>query len=119
MKKRFMRCFGLVIITAVASSVAAAQTRQMVDVGGYRLEALRAGSGGPTIVFEAGLGDSLDTWAPVWPAIATTTTIVAYSRAGFGRSEAGPADRSARREVEELHALLARLRLPAPYVLVG
>jgi beta-lactamase class A len=95
------------------------EPREMIDVGGYRLQALRAGSGGPTVVFEAGLGDSLDTWAPVWPAIATTTTIVAYSRAGFGRSEAGPADRSARREVEELHTLLARLRLPSPYVLVG
>ena len=104
---------------ALTPVLAAAQTRQLVDVGGYRLQALRAGSGGPTVVFEAGLGDSLDTWNPIWPAIAKQTTIVAYSRAGFGRSDAAPADRSARREVTELHALLTRLQLPVPYVLVG
>lgn len=104
---------------ALTPVLTAAQTRRLVDVGGYRLEALRAGSGGPTVVFEAGLGDSLDTWNPIWPAIAKQTTIVAYSRAGFGRSDAAPADRSARREVTELHALLTRLQLPGPYVLVG
>lgn len=109
----------LVTSIALMPVLAGAQTRQLVDVGGYRLQALRAGNGGPTVVFETGLGDSLETWDPIWPAIAKQTTIVAYSRAGFGRSEPGPADRSARREVTELHALLWRLQLPAPYVLVG
>lgn len=109
----------LVMSFALTPMLAAAQTRQLVDAGGYRLQALRAGSGGPTVVFEAGLGDSLETWDPIWPVIAKQTTIVAYSRAGFGRSDPGPADRSARREVMELHTLLTRLQPPTPYVLVG
>lgn len=114
-----MRQWLSLMSIALTPVLALAQTRQLVDVGGYRLEALRAGSGAPTVVFEAGLGDSLETWNPIWPAIAKQATIVAYSRAGFGRSESGPADRSARREVTELHALLTRLQLPVPYVLVG
>ena len=106
-------------LLTVIPTLAAAQTRQLVDVGGYRLEVLRLGTGTPVVVFEAGLGDSLDTWAPVWPAIAASTTVIAYSRAGFGRSDPGPPDRSARREVGELHELLTRLHLTAPIVLVG
>jgi pimeloyl-ACP methyl ester carboxylesterase len=71
------------------------------------------------VVFETGLGDSLDAWAPIWPAIAARATVVAYSRAGLGRSEPGPPEHSARRAVVELHELLTRLRLPPPYVIVG
>lgn len=104
---------------AIAPALANGQTHQLVDIGGYRLDVLRSGSGTPAVVFEAGLGDSLDTWSPIWPTIAKSATVIAYSRAGFGRSETGPADRSARQEVTELHELLTRLRLPTPFVLVG
>ena len=114
-----MRIPQLTLASILIPSLALAQSRQLVDVGGYRLQALRAGAGNPVVVFEAGLGDSLDTWDPVLPTIAKITSIVAYSRAGFGRSDPAPADRSARREVTELHELLTRLNLPKPYVLVG
>lgn len=108
------------IVIGAAPPVAAAQAHQLVDVGGYRLDVVRAGHGTPTVVFEAGLGDSLDDWASVWPTISRTTTVVAYSRAGLGRSDpaTNPRDRSARREVLELHTLLQRLGLRPPYVLV-
>ena len=104
---------------AVVPAIALAQTRRLVDVGGHHLEVLQAGTGAPTVVFEAGLGDSLDTWAPVWPAVAAYTTVVAYSRSGFGRSEPGPPEHTARRAVTELHELLTRLELRPPYVLVA
>jgi pimeloyl-ACP methyl ester carboxylesterase len=115
----FDRAIRSLLLVPIAATALAAQTRQLVDIGGYRLNVLRAGSGTPVVVFEAGLGDSLDTWSPIWPAIATNATVIAYSRAGFGRSEPGPADRSARQEVTELHELLTRLHLPMPYVFVG
>lgn len=104
---------------AFAPAAAGAQTHQLVDIGGYRLDIARDGTGSPAVVFEAGLGDSLDTWSPILPTIAKSATVIAYSRAGFGRSEAGPADRSAGEEVKELHELLTRLHLPMPLVLVG
>jgi len=87
-------------------------------VGGRRLDTVRAGAGGPAVVFETGLGDSLDTWAPFVTALGEHTTAIAYSRAGFGRSEAS-ADHSARAEVADLHALLQHSGIRPPYVLVG
>jgi pimeloyl-ACP methyl ester carboxylesterase len=95
------------------------QTRTLVSVGDHRLDVLRAGTGQPAVVLETGLADSLDTWAPLVPMIGRFTTAVAYSRAGFGRSESGTSDHSARAEAGELHVLLARLGLQPPYVLVG
>ena len=51
--------------------VLASQTPQLVDIGTHKLDVLRAGTGTPTIVFEAGLGDDgLDDWKRVWPAVA-------------------------------------------------
>jgi pimeloyl-ACP methyl ester carboxylesterase len=44
---------------------------------------------------------------------------VTYDRAGYGASEVGPLPRDSRTEVEELRALLARLKIPRPYILVG
>lgn len=67
----------------LAPVLATAQRHQLVDIGGYRLDAVLEGSGSPVVVFEAGLGDSLDTWPPILPAIAKNATVIAYSRAGF------------------------------------
>jgi pimeloyl-ACP methyl ester carboxylesterase len=108
------------VIFSLASSTASAQAHELVDVGGYRLDVVRAGQGSPVVVFEAGLGDSLDDWASIWPEVAKLTTVVAYSRAGLGRSDppTNPSDRSAHREATELHSLLARLGVRPPYVLV-
>ena len=112
-------CVALVCLGAAATG-ASAQSHQLVDVGGYRLDVVRAGHGSPIVVFEAGLGDPLDDWAKIWPAIAKTTTVLVYSRAGLGRSDqpTNPSDRSARREVGELHTLLTQLGLRPPYVMV-
>ncbi len=49
---------------------------------------VEAGSGGPTVVFDASLGEpgSL-AWAGVMPIVAARTRIVAYDRAGIGASD--------------------------------
>jgi pimeloyl-ACP methyl ester carboxylesterase len=104
---------------ALWPGLATAQGHTLADVGDHRLDILRAGTGGPAVIFETGLGDSLDTWAPFVPAVGAYTTAIAYSRAGFGRSGSGSSDHSARAEVDDLHALLQRLAIRPPYVLVG
>ena len=109
----------LLLLLAAAPPTLAGQAPQLVDIGGLRLDVVRAGAGAPAVVFEAGLGDPLNDWDRVWPAVAQFTTVVAYSRSGIGRSEPGPEEHTARRAAAELHALLARLRIPPPYVLVG
>jgi pimeloyl-ACP methyl ester carboxylesterase len=110
---------ALIALATIVPAIAQAQRRSLVDVGGLRLDVLRAGAGEPAVVFEAGLADSLDTWAPIWPAIAEYTTVVAYSRAGFGRSDAGTGDHSAHQEALDLHALLHRLPIHPPFILVA
>ena len=106
-------------VLAGSSAALAAPTAELVDVGGYRVDALRAGSGSPAIVLVGGLGNELETWSQITPAAAELTTVVAYSRAGLGRSEPGKGEFTLHTAVSELHALLARLQVKPPYVLVG
>jgi pimeloyl-ACP methyl ester carboxylesterase len=114
-------------VGAVYESVAeAADTRaypppgRMIDVGGYRLHLNCIGAGSPTVVIEAGWGDSSVSWSSwVQPAAARTTRVCTYDRAGMGYSDPGPLPRTAQQFARELHTLLVRADVPGPYVLVG
>lgn len=116
MTARFSPAIILLILLRV---IVAGQTPQLVDVGGYHLDVARAGSGTPALVLVGGLGNALDTWAQIVPSAAELSTVLAYSRSGLGRSEPGPSKHTAKESVLELHALLAKLNLKPPYVLVG
>ena len=109
----------LLVAAILLPAIGSAQSHAFVDIGGRRLDVVRAGSGGPAVVFEVGLADSLDTWVPVSTAIAKFTTSIVYSRAGFGRSDRSPDGYAARHAVSDLHELLHRLLLVPPYILVG
>lgn len=90
-----------------------------VDIGGYRLHIQDMGLGPVTVILEAGMAlPSLD-WALVQPEIARFTRVVSYDRAGLGWSDASPYPRTAEQIVSELHDLLAKAKIPAPYLLVG
>ncbi len=120
---------GLVILSligAVFESVSEASDRraypppgQMVDVGGYRLHIYCTGTGSPTVVIEAGLGDWSTAWGFVQTEVAKTTRVCTYDRAGSGWSESGPLPRDASQFVNELHTLLQKANLPGPFILVG
>ena len=114
------RRFSIAIILLLPCYViAAGQSPQLVDVGGYHLDVVRAGSGVPPVILVGGLGNALDTWAQIVPSAAEFSTVVAYSRSGLGRSEMGPSRHTVKDSVLELHTLLAKLNLKPPYVLVG
>jgi pimeloyl-ACP methyl ester carboxylesterase len=98
---------------------AAAQTHTSVAVGDHALDVVKSGHGSPAIVFETGLADSLDVWLPMWRAMAQFTTVIAYSRAGFGRSGAGSSDHSVPGSVADLHELLQHVGVSGPYILVA
>jgi pimeloyl-ACP methyl ester carboxylesterase len=115
--RRTRGCFLLASLV-LGPSLARAQAHQLVDIGPYSLDVVRAGRGAPAVILEAGLGDSLNDWATIWPAVAKLTTVVAYSRISAGPA-GGPTDYGARQAVEDLHALLGKLRIAPPYILVG
>lgn len=108
-----------VALCALALGTAQAQTHTLVPVGDHRLDVVRGGAGSPAIVFETGLADSLDVWIPMWRTMSEYTTVVAYSRAGFGRSDAGSNDHSVPHAAADLHELLHRIGIAPPYILVA
>lgn len=95
----------------------------LVDVGGYKLALACAGSGSPTVIFDAGMGDTHEVWREVQEAVSQFTQACSYDRAGRGLSDGVPASTSKPRTsqtiVTELHTLLLHARVPSPYVLVG
>ena len=92
---------------------------QLVDIGGYRLHIDCQGTGNPTVILEAGLGEPSLTWAMVQPQLVSGSRVCVYDRAGLGWSDASPKPRTAELMVAELHTLLNNAKIPGPYVLVG
>ena len=92
---------------------------RVVSIGGAQIHARVAGSGAPTVVFEAGACEGSEVWRAVEPAIAERATTVLYDRRGTGRS--APVDRPRRLSelVDELEVVLDTLRPPRPLLLVG
>lgn len=124
--KRFLAILSLLL--CVCPLLSAQQTKtatqlsvqtQDIDVGGYKLRLQVAGTGTPTVVLDYGLGGSLENWRDVFPEVARFTRVVAYDRAGYGKSEPGPEPRSQTQIATELHTLLHRAQIAPPYVLVG
>ncbi|HEX5359564.1 MAG TPA: alpha/beta hydrolase [Fluviicoccus sp.] len=71
------------------------------------------------VIFENGLGGTLDWWAKVYPALAAETTVFAYNRPGYGHSSLPVTPRDGQHVAEELRVLLRSQDLQPPYVLVG
>lgn len=92
---------------------------QLVDIGGIRLHALMLGQGTPAVLLEPGLGGFALQYAHIQAAVSVFTRVLAYDRAGQGWSDASPNPRTPANLAGELKALLGRLDLQPPYVLVG
>ena len=90
-----------------------------IDIGGYRLHLWSTGKGNPTVVLEAGGGGFSLHWSLVQPRVAQFTRVCSYDRAGMAWSDPGPAPRTMKQEVYELHRLLHKAGVKGPYVLVG
>lgn len=124
--KRFLAM--LCLLLCVCPSLLAQQTKiatqpsvqtQDVDVSGHKLRLQVAGTGTPTVVLDYGLGGSIENWSDVFPEVARFARVVAYDRAGYGKSEPGAEPRSHIQIATELHMLLHRAKIAPPYVLVG
>jgi pimeloyl-ACP methyl ester carboxylesterase len=78
------------------------------------------GSGPVTVIFESGLGDTLNVWDAVQPQVtAGCARTVSYNRAGYPGSGIAQTTRDAVNIVAELRTALARRNIRPPYVLVG
>ncbi|MBK8250896.1 MAG: alpha/beta fold hydrolase [Gemmatimonadetes bacterium] len=94
---------------------------QLVEVEpGRQMHITCLGTGAPTVVLEAGLGDyGWSSWSTVQPQIAATTRTCSYDRAGTGWSDPPRRDPMPSAMVDDLRTLLTAAGERGPYVLVG
>lgn len=113
--------FTLIQPLMTAQTIASPQPDQArtVLVEGRKLNLVVMGNGKTTVVLESGLGSDSSNWKKVQPEIARFTRVVAYDRAGYGKSEPGPKPRSAKQVATELHSALKAAGIKPPYILVG
>ena len=110
---------GLETVLEASDRSANAMTGQLFSVRGHQLHIACAGSGSPTVILEAGAAESSFYWGRIGPAVAATTKVCVYDRAGRGWSEAASAPQDGAAVANDLHALLAASGNAGPYVLVG
>jgi pimeloyl-ACP methyl ester carboxylesterase len=89
------------------------------SVSGRSLYLECAGTGSPTVVMDAGLGNTHDTWQSVAPAVRKLTRTCTYDRANLGRSDTAPTPRTSADVVSDLARLLKTAHIRPPYLLVG
>jgi hypothetical protein len=82
-----LSCLGGAYETYRESTDSLPMAGRLIDVGGHKLHIDCTGTGSPTVVLEPGLGEPATAMAWIAPAVATTTRVCVYDRAGRGWSE--------------------------------
>lgn len=100
--------------------------KDKINVGGYKLNICCFGKGKPAVIVDASMGEAAvesGSWKAVISAIAPTTQVCLYDRAGLGLSDRAPeqdlSGRTTQDMVKDLHTLLEKAGIPAPYILTG
>jgi len=109
-------------VLAIALAAAQAHAQAVLqDFAGHKIEVLKiARPGAPsTVVFENGSRITLDKWDKVIAEVSKESTVFAYNRPGYGKSDKPSTPRDGKTVVEELRQLLRRQGLQPPYTLVG
>lgn len=94
----------------------------LVDANGHQVHATVTGSGEPTVVFVAALGESGRNWAAVQDALGDDQPQVVYDRAGIGASPPRPdwnTPHPYSAFADELAGVMGALGVDRPAVLVG
>jgi len=91
----------------------------MIDIGGHSLNVNCYGEGTTTVIFESGLGNDSGVWTLVQPEISKNTRTFSYDRAGLGNSDKGDLPRTSLDQVHELHTVLNKAKVNAPYIIVA
>lgn len=84
--KRLILALGMTALLVLTQGCATVTPTGRVNVDGEAISHAIAGEGRPTIVFEAGLGEGMDSWGGVFAAASSISTAFAYDRPGYGGS---------------------------------
>jgi pimeloyl-ACP methyl ester carboxylesterase len=86
---------------------------------GRHLNMRCTGRGSPTVLLESGWGGNSGGWYKVQPALARTTRVCSYDRAGYGFSDPGPLPRDGAAIARDLDQALTAGKIGGPFVVVG
>ena len=110
---------ALLLFATLISGCASLPNATTDQVDKRRVEYALTQNGGQAVIFESGLGGTMDWWAKVFPEISKDTTAFAYNRPGYGKSDPASTPRDGKHIVDELRSLLRSKGLNPPFVLVG
>jgi pimeloyl-ACP methyl ester carboxylesterase len=105
--------------TLVPSSVYVEPQSLIAIDGARRLNLYCIGSGSPTVLLDAGSGNSIATWRHVQAEIAMFARVCAYDRAGLGFSDAATRPSDLGNMADDLRRLIKAAAMPVPLVYVG
>lgn len=106
-------CLSTMLFLASCSSKPVSKS---ISIEGDPISYVFTENNGPTVVFEAGGGRTLDDWKRVFNDVAEYTSAIAYTRS----TSAKASDKTTGKDVSyKLKALLEKINAPKPYVLVG
>lgn len=97
---------------------------KMLTVGDHNIRVLIAGkqflsAGVPTVVFENGLGGSIEGWGSLLARVAEFAPVIAYDRPGIGESKPSEFEPSPANVAALLHNILELIGVDPPFILVG
>ena len=73
----------------------------------------------PVLIFENGMGEDIGSWSTIIDQLAVVVPVLAYDRAGVGKSDKIYQMPTLRQTAENLKALLKTMNIPPPYVIAG
>ncbi len=114
-----LAAIGGAIETAAAATSALPSQGRLFDAGDHRLYLECSGTGSPTVVLSNGFSEHTSSWARITPAVAQSTRVCAYDRAGLGWSDPAGSPQDGNQVADDLHTLLRNAHVPGPYLLAG
>lgn len=127
---------SLVILSLIASILAAGYLYQLLGARhdrqrfcsagrwveierGQKLYVVEKGSGGPAVLFEAGIAATNLNWHHIQERVSCFTATASYDRSGLGWSSPCRSLRTPGNIASELHTMLELASIRPPYILVG
>lgn len=96
------------------------ESGRLVTVGSHKIFLdCRGDASGPTVVLEAGTGDTSEVWSVVQKQVDKFARVCSYDRLGLGKSDKLASSHTADEIVSDLHQLLRAASISPPYVMVG
>lgn len=114
-KCRLQKIIFPMLISVITGCASNATIPEHHDSKTYKI----TGGGLPLIVMQAGLGDGKETWERITPALSKDYTTLTFDRPGRANNPATTAPRDACTIAAEQKALLQKIGLKPPYILVG